>query len=69
MKKKRYFSFSYCMTEGKIEIVPAEAELVQKIFRLYLEGNSLQQLARMAELSGIRFSENAASWNKNMINL
>lgn len=67
MKKKRYFPFSYCMTEGKIEIVPAEAELVQKIFRLYLEGNSLQQLARMAELSGIRFSENAASWNKNMI--
>lgn len=67
MKKIRYFPFGYHMVGGKIEIVPEEAELLQKIAMYYLEGWSLLRLADMAEQSGILYRENNNGWNKNMI--
>lgn len=67
MKKKRYLPFGYRMTNGTIEIVPEESTLVQNIFRSYLAGESLQQLANSAERTGLHFRENAEHWNKNMI--
>lgn len=67
MKKIRYFPFGYRMVGGKIEIVPEEAELLQKIAMYYLEGWSLLRLADTAELSGIPYRENTDGWNKNMI--
>ena len=67
MKKIRYFPFGYHMTNGKIEIVPGEAELLRQITARYLEGWSLLRLAGMAEQSGIPYRENAHDWNKNVI--
>ena len=67
MKKKRYLPFGYRMTNGTIEIVSEESTLVQNIFRSYLTGESLQQLANSAERTGLHFRENAEHWNKNMI--
>ena len=67
MKKIRYFPFGYHMTNGKIEIVPGEAELLRLITARYLEGWSLLRLAGMAEQSGIPYRENAHDWNKNVI--
>lgn len=67
MKKIRYFPFGYHMINGKIEIVPGEAELLHRITVRYLEGWSLLRLANMAEQSGIPYRENAGGWNKNMI--
>lgn len=55
------------MTNGTIEIVPEESTLVQNIFRSYLAGESLQQLANSAERTGLHFRENAEHWNKSMI--
>ena len=37
-----------------------------RIFTCYLDGASLQQLSIMAEKTGLKFRENASSWNKNM---
>lgn len=67
MKKKRYFPYGYHMENGKIVIIPEEAELLHKIATHYLEGWSLLRLADMAEQSGIPYRENADGWNKNMI--
>lgn len=67
MKKKRYLPFGYRMIGGKIEIISEESDLVQNIFRSYLAGASLQQLAKLAEQTGLQFRENANVWNKNMI--
>lgn len=67
MKKKRYLPFGYRMIGGKIEIIPEESDLVQNIFRSYLAGASLQQLAKLAGQTGLQFRENANVWNKNMI--
>lgn len=67
MKKKRFLPFGYRMVNGKIEIVPEETELVQKIYTKYIAGVSLNELAKMAELTGLKFSENTSGWNKNKI--
>ena len=55
MKKKRYLPFGYRMIGGKIEIISEESDLVQNIFRSYLAGASLQQLAKLAEQTGLQF--------------
>lgn len=39
----RKLPFGYQMTMGEIVIHPAEAELVEKIFRRYAEGASLNE--------------------------
>lgn len=67
MKKIRYLPFGYRMSEGKIEPAPEESGLLKEIFDGYLTGMSLQNLADMAQRTGIRFRENANGWNKNMI--
>ena len=67
MKKIRYLPFGYHMNEGKIEPAPEESNLLRAIFDGYLAGMSLQNLADMAQRTGIRFRENANGWNKNMI--
>lgn len=66
MKKKRYLPFGYRMIGGRIEIISEESDLVQNIFCSYLAGASLQQLAKLAEQTGLHFRENANAWNKNM---
>ena len=67
MKKKRYLPFGYRMENGKIIVVPKEADLVQKVFSEYLTGKSLQQLADMAQKTGLSYRENSNDWNKGMI--
>ena len=67
MKKIRYLPFGYRIANGNYEVVPEEGQLVRQIFSQYLEGNSLLQLAEVAQRSGIPYRENAAHWNKNMI--
>ena len=67
MKKIRYLPFGYRIANGNYEVIPEEGQLVRQIFSQYLEGNSLLQLAEMAQRSGIPYRENTAHWNKNMI--
>lgn len=67
MKKKRYYPFGYRIVHGKEEIVEEEAILLHDIASRYLKGWSLLRLAQFAEQSGIKYSDCANGWNKNMI--
>ncbi len=40
--------------KGKLDIVPEEAEVIQLIFSLYLEGNSTHQVARILDKKGYK---------------
>lgn len=67
MKKIRSCPFGYRMENGTYTVVPKERHLIEQIFTRYLDGASLQQLSIMAEETGLKFRENASSWNKNMV--
>lgn len=67
MKKIRRCPFGYQMKNGTYTVIPEEKRLVEQIFSHYLDGESLQQLSTMAEQTGLKFRENASSWNKNMV--
>lgn len=51
------------MENGTYTVVPEERCLIEQIFTRYLDGASLQQLSIMAEETGLKFRENASSWN------
>lgn len=67
MKKIRTCPFGYWMENGVYKVVPEESRLIQELFVGYLNGASLKRLSDMAEKTGLKFRENAAAWNKNMI--
>jgi len=43
-------------------IVPEEAELVRRIFRLYLEGSSIIQITKILESEGITTVTGLTKW-------
>lgn len=47
---------------GELVIVPEEAELVRRIFRLYLEGNSVIQIKKTLESEGITTVTGGTKW-------
>ena len=53
--------------KGELVIVPEEAEIVRRIFRLYLEGASIQRIARELEADGIRTVTGNETWNYGVI--
>lgn len=53
--------------EGNLVIVPEEAELVRRIFRLYLEGNSSYRIKRVLEADGIPTVTGRAVWQASVI--
>ena len=67
MSKNRVIPFGYCMRNGKITVDFNESKAVARIFEEYLNGSSLQQIARLMELEKIRYSEDSEHWNKNMV--
>ena len=67
MPKNRVIPFGYCMRNGEITVDFNESKAVARIFEEYLNGSSLQQIARLMELEKIRYSEDSEHWNKNMV--
>ncbi|MDK2965015.1 recombinase family protein [Lacrimispora sp.] len=53
--------------EGNLVIVPKEAELVRRIFRLFLEGNSSYGIKRMLEADGILTVTGNTEWHATVI--
>lgn len=53
---------------GELAIVPEEAELVRRILRLYLEGSSVIQIAKLLESEGITTVTGATKWWDSTIN-
>ncbi len=53
--------------DGNLVIVPEEAELVRRIFRLFLEGNSSYRIKRILEEDGIKTVTGKTVWHSTVI--
>lgn len=53
--------------EGDLVIVPEEAEIVKKIFRFYLEGDSVNMIKKKLEAEGIKTVTNKSTWYETVI--
>ena len=67
MARNRVIPFGYCMKNGEITTEPKEVYAVAEIFREYLNGSSLLQIAKRMESENIRYTEDSDHWNKNMV--
>lgn len=56
----------YKLEKGKFTVVPEEAEIVRKIFDLYLAGNRFCKIARILTNEGIK-SYTGKAWNKSTL--
>jgi len=52
---------------GELVIVPEEAELVRRIFKLYLEGSSIIQITRILKADGIKTVTGKDKWQTSVI--
>lgn len=53
--------------DGILQIVPAEAEIVRKIFDLYVQGNGVRKIKRYLEEHGIKTVTGKAEWSTSTI--
>lgn len=56
----------YKLEKGRFTVVPEEAEIVRKIFDLYLAGNGFCKIARLLTNEGIK-SYTGKAWNKSTL--
>jgi len=54
--------------DGNLVIVPEEAEIVKRIYREYLEGSSMLQIARGLDADGILTGAGNPRWHTSTIN-
>ena len=54
-------------TDGQLHIIPEEAEIVRLIYGKYLEGESLNSIARILKEKGIKTIRGNTEWNVNSI--
>lgn len=66
--KFRYNLLGYKKGEdGEPEIVPEEAEIIKKIYQMYLEGNSLDQIKKYLEEHHFLTKTQKSVWSKTLI--
>ena len=53
--------------DGVLQIVPEEAEIVRKIFELYIQGNGVRKIKRYLEEHGIKTVTGQSEWNTSTI--
>lgn len=63
----RKYTFGYEMRKGKIEPVPAEAEVVRMLHERYVGGSSYRQLTALLNAGTVPYNEPDKQWNKNMV--
>ena len=67
MKKNRNIPFGYTMQKGEIIAEPTESQVVKDIFKLYLDGKSMSEIARQMSISQVSYNGITFDWNKNMV--
>ena len=67
MKKNRNIPFGYTMQKGEIVEELTESQAVKNIFKLYLNGKSMSELARQMSINQISYNGITFDWNKNMV--
>ena len=53
--------------DGELKIVPEEAEIVRKIFQLYVQGNGVRKIKRYLEEHGIKTVTGKTEWSTSTI--
>ena len=53
--------------DGVLQIVPEEAEIVRKIFELYIQGNGVRKIKRYLEEHGIKTVTGKSEWSTSTI--
>lgn len=53
--------------DGVLHVVPEEAEIVRKIFDLYLQGNGVRKIKRYLEEHGIKTATGKSEWSTSTI--
>ena len=53
--------------DGELKVVPEEAEVVRKIFELYLQGNGVRKIKRYLEEHGIKTVTGKVVWSTSTI--
>ena len=67
MSENRRYPFGYAMEDGKIRLVPEEAEIVEMLYTGYLAGETTTRLAEQAQNRGVPYHQGNPHWNKNMV--
>lgn len=65
--KNRYMPYGYGMAQGKIVVVISEAEVIRRIFKEYLSGDSLKTIAGTLTAERIPYLPDRWEWNKNRV--
>ena len=54
-------------SDGVLQVVPEEAEIVRKIFNLYVQGNGVRKIKRYLEEHGIKTVTGKREWSTSTI--
>ena len=63
----RMISYGYGMESGKLVVIDSEAEIVCRVFREYIKGKLLQEVADELTEEGVGFYLENRLWNKNKV--
>lgn len=63
----RYVAYGYEITDGKMSVIDSERDIVENIFGMYINGNTLLEISNRLNQSGISYNNDGRSWNKNII--
>ena len=64
MKKIRYLPFGYTIRNGHTVIEQQEADIVRNIFKAYIQGASLKEIAENLTAKKIPYTERTCAWDK-----
>jgi len=64
MKKTRFIPYGYTIRDGRTVIVKTEAEVIREIFKEYIKGASLKEIAEMLTIRKVPYTEKTNVWDK-----
>ena len=64
---KKFMGYTKDKKSGELVIVPEQAEIVRRIFRMYLEGSSILEITRALEVDKIKTVTGKDTWHPGVI--
>jgi DNA invertase Pin-like site-specific DNA recombinase len=64
---KKFMGYTKDKKSGELVIVPEQAEIVRRIFRMYLEGSSILEITRALETDKIKTVTGKDTWHPGVI--
>ena len=63
----RFVLYGYYKEQFIFRVVPEEAEIVQKIYRDYVKGSPLSEIAKELTNNGVPYYKDKTEWSKNTV--